>query len=44
VLAAYAQRDLSTRSERELRGPKWLWRVLTLNTVGAVAYLVAGRR
>jgi hypothetical protein len=44
ILAAIAQRDLSDRAESELRGSKRLWRVLTLNTVGAVAYLIVGRR
>jgi hypothetical protein len=43
ALAAFAQRDLGSRSAAELRGPKVLWRVLTLNTFGAIAYLVIGR-
>jgi hypothetical protein len=43
VLAAFAQRDLGSRTPAEVRGPKVLWRVLTLNTIGAVAYLVVGR-
>jgi len=44
VLATLAQRDLGSRTSDQLRGPKWLWRLLTLNTVGAVAYLAVGRR
>jgi hypothetical protein len=44
VLAALAQRDLSSRSAGQVRGPKMLWRFLTLNSVGAIAYLVFGRR
>jgi hypothetical protein len=44
VLAAFAQRDLSSRSSRQLRGPKVLWRVATLNTGGAIAYFLVGRR
>ena len=44
ALAAFAQRDLGSRSPDQLWGPKVLWRVLTLNTLGAVAYLAIGRR
>lgn len=44
-LLAYAQWDLTRRPAAEVRGPKWLWRLVTLvNFVGPVAYLVAGRR
>jgi len=43
VLAAWAQRDLSSRSASEVRGPKMLWRLLTLNTAGTVAYILVGR-
>jgi hypothetical protein len=44
ILTAFAQRDLGTRSAQELRGPKMLWRVVTLNALGAVAYVLVGRR
>ena len=44
VLVAAAQRDLSGRISGQLRGPKLLWRIMTTNTVGAVAYFVVGRR
>ena len=44
ALAAFAQRDLGTRSEADLRGPKLMWRILTLNTFGALAYIVVGRQ
>jgi hypothetical protein len=44
VLAAAAQRDLSSRTAGQVRGPKIVWRVLTTNTLGALAYFVAGRR
>ena len=44
VLAAAAQRDLSGRSAGQVRGPKGMWRLLTMNTVGAVAYFGIGRR
>ena len=43
VLAAFAQRDLSSRSAAEVRGPKVVWRIATLNTFGAVAYIFVGR-
>ena len=44
ALAAAAQRDLSGRGAGQVRGPKILWRVLTMNTIGALAYFAAGRR
>ncbi len=44
ILATIAERDLSSRPASQVRGPKFLWRIASLNTVGAVAYLVAGRR
>jgi hypothetical protein len=44
VLATIAQRDLSSRAASQVRGPKLLWRIATLNSLGAIAYLVAGRR
>jgi len=43
ALAAFAQRDLGSRSADELRGPKFFWRIATLNTLGAIAYLTIGR-
>jgi hypothetical protein len=44
VLVAAAQRDLSARSGNQLRGPRILWRVLTMNTLGTLAYFTVGRR
>ena len=44
ALAAAAQRDLSARGAGQVRGPKVLWRVLTMNTVGALAYFAVGQR
>ena len=44
ALAAAAQRDLSGRGAGQVRGPKVLWRLLTMNTMGALAYFAAGRR
>ena len=44
VLATLAQRDLSSRSQLEVRGPKLFWRIATLNSIGAILYLVIGRK
>jgi hypothetical protein len=43
ALAAAAQRDLSSRGSEQVRGPKILWRILTMNTAGSLAYFAAGR-
>lgn len=44
AIIAVAQRDLSGRDEAELRGSKAMWRVVSLNALGALAYLRFGRR
>jgi hypothetical protein len=44
ALAAWAQHDLGMRTASELRGPKVLWRLLVLNSVGAIAYILIGRQ
>jgi hypothetical protein len=44
ILVGAAQRDLSHRSDDELNGPKLLWRVLSLNALGAIGYFRFGRR
>lgn len=45
VLTAVAMRDLANRSKAQVRGPKWLWRGVSLiQPVGPVAYLLFGRR
>ncbi|HEY7631692.1 MAG TPA: hypothetical protein VH817_13365 [Thermoleophilaceae bacterium] len=38
-----AERDLQRRPADEVRGEKWLWRLLCLNAVGAVSYFRWGR-
>jgi hypothetical protein len=43
-LIAAAQRDLQRRPESEVRGPKWIWRLVCLNGLGALAYFRLGRR
>ncbi len=45
TLLALAQRDLAARPEEEVRGPKWLWRLVTLiNFAGPLTYFCFGRR
>ena len=45
VLVTLAQRDLKNRPEENVRGPKWLWRIVTtVNFVGPLAYFCCGRK
>ena len=45
TLLAVAQRDLSRRPPELIRGPKGLWRMVTMiNVLGPLAYLVFGRK
>lgn len=45
TLLAMAQRDLAKRPAEQIRGPKWLWRIVTLiNFGGPIAYFCCGRR
>jgi hypothetical protein len=44
VLVAVAERDLHGRSDEQVRGDKRLWRIVCLNAIGAVGYLLWGRR
>lgn len=44
AIVGFAERDIQRRSAEEVRGPKLLWRAISLNAVGALAYLGAGRR
>jgi hypothetical protein len=44
VLITAAQRDIGRRPADEIRGDKRLWRLVCLNGLGAVGYLVWGRR
>ena len=44
TLLTLAQRDLSIRSPEQVRGPKWLWRMVTLvNFIGPLVYFCCGR-
>jgi hypothetical protein len=42
-VVAVAQRDIQKRSSGEIHGPKLLWRLISLNALGALAYLKWGR-
>ncbi len=45
LVARYVWRDLSRRPSRQVRGSKLFWRWASgANTLGAVAYLVVGRK
>ena len=43
-IVATAQRDLHRRTAAGVKGSKLAWRVICLNAVGALAYLLWGRR
>jgi hypothetical protein len=43
-LVTIAERDLHRRPDAQVRGDKRLWRVVCLNALGAVGYLLWGRR
>lgn len=42
-VVAAAERDIQGRSVEQVRGSKSLWRLLSLNAVGAAAYFRWGR-
>ena len=44
AVVAVAERDLHHRPDTQVRGDKRLWRLVCLNAVGAVGYLLWGRR
>jgi hypothetical protein len=45
LVAAVTWHDIGRRSPQQLRGSKRLWRLASaVNTLGAVAYWLAGRR
>lgn len=44
ALVAAAERDLYRRPETAVRGSRRLWRLVSLNALGALAYLLVGRR
>ncbi len=44
LIVGAAQRDIQRRDEAEVRGRKLLWRLASLNALGALAYFLFGRR
>jgi hypothetical protein len=42
-IVAAAQRDIQRRADAEVRGNRLVWRLVSLNAVGALAYLRWGR-
>ncbi|MGH2902771.1 MAG: hypothetical protein ACRDK7_04200 [Solirubrobacteraceae bacterium] len=38
-----AERDIQRRPDDRVRGNKWLWRLISLNALGAAAYFRWGR-
>jgi hypothetical protein len=44
VIVGVAERDLQGRPEEQIRGNRPAWRLVSLNAVGALAYLRLGRR
>jgi len=44
-ITLFTWRDMKTRPDGQIRGPKPIWRLVTLlNTSGSVAYWLFGRR
>ena len=41
---ATAQRDIQRRPSAEIRGSRLVWRLVSLNSLGALGYLRWGRR
>jgi nitrate reductase NapE component len=44
ALISVAERDIQRRPADEMRGPKLIWRLVSLNMLGAVGYLLWGRQ
>jgi len=44
TLVAAAERDIQQRSSDQVRGSKWLWRLLCTNALGAIGYFGWARR
>jgi hypothetical protein len=44
LIVGAAERDIQGRSEAEVRGRKLLWRVVSLNALGALVYFLWGRQ
>ena len=45
VLTTTALRDLHSRDNAQLNGPRWLWRLaMVVQPVGPIGYLILGRK
>ncbi len=44
LIIGRAERDIARREEDDVRGSRAVWRLVSLNALGAVAYLRFGRR
>ena len=44
VVTPFVWHDLRRRPADQVRGPKWLWRLASLNLTGSIAYVLVGRR
>jgi len=44
LIVGTAERDIARRGEDEVRGSRAIWRLVSLNALGAIAYLRFGRR
>jgi hypothetical protein len=46
ILMIFALVDLIRREKTRVRGPKWLWAVVSvfIGTIGPISYFVIGRR
>jgi hypothetical protein len=44
VIIGTAERDIQGRDDDEVRGSRTLWRLVSLNAFGALAYMGWGRR
>jgi hypothetical protein len=44
LIVGAAQLDIQGRRETEVRGRKLLWRIVSLNALGALVYFLFGRR
>jgi hypothetical protein len=44
AIVATTERDIQRRGAEEVRGSKWLWRLVCLNAVGCAVYFRWGRR
>jgi hypothetical protein len=43
AVVAVAERDIKNRPDSEVRGNRLIWRLISLNALGALAYLRWGR-